>query len=823
MAQSLKNALDKRQSFVKTIQPQTVSVSDMIKQEEAATAQSDANKLNKYFSDRSNIRKSLSDWTLKTWRPAEDAFNVRAWQIVDLYLDQVSQKVDDNGKKKFTTEQIIWASKDIPWTLQKMKEYYQYYQPNKAWAIEDYIQKWWVATNVFEYLNDISWTVTNPYWAKTQKKENVFQWTEPEAAKWVAAFGSFLPAMWTRWAWMLGDTKLWKWMDEKLYNTYHKVWDSASDEEYKQYKAWTLWDDAKLDATNMGWVNKRQLYEWYDNALNNWFVGSLDEYKNFEKNIHNATSQALNNNLKEWILTKDDIESSKGALIWDTLAEFITYMSMPMSEVVEVDSMQPVLNLIATAWMDSIVNTLEYAALEWLQWDWLSGKDIWDVWIINMLVSWITRSPALAKYLKELKSQWWSKQNRVISNFLSTLPERAKNAFENMNSKTLQELWDFAKTEATNPEERWILWRWLWEKWVTAVENIQRDVTDLWKQYETKISGLTDKISEKWFFKDINSKFDELASQWAVSWDKNSVPKLELIKDGNSYKVKITNKKNLNKIKNENGKWLWDAIQENVDSILEWYWIGLNKGSQYLIKQWVRNATKWTNWNVYEKQTQKLIEWLDNWELDMPKEVKDLWDKIHEKKKLLEMAQRDLWWIKWRYEGWKIWWWERAQDIAKAWEKMTKDDAIAIMDILKTEWYLPKNISSEVVAQWYLLWLENKNAWYSFLAWFYPSKAWEIEQILELFRQKATARDVEKYIRMLQQREAGSMSVWAVADMPKVQNAWRTMQKVTWYWAWETDLGNNWSGGSLNEWGWRNYQITNMEEYDKMYRQMYWD
>ena len=805
MAQALKDILNQRQSFVKTVTPQSVSVSDMIKQEEADKIANDTAKLNQYFSDRSKIRKSLSSWVLKTWRPAEDAFNVRSGQLVDLYLDQTSKKVDDNGNKKFTTEQIINASKDLPWTLQKMKDYYWYYYPDRVWAIDDYIQKWWIATNVFEYLNDISWTVTNPYWVKQQKKENVFTEETPEAAKWITAFGTFLPSMWVRATGMLWESKLGKWMDEKMYDTYHKVWDTASDEEYKKYKAWTLWDDAKLDATNMWWVNKRQLYEWYDKALQNWFVGSIDEYKNFEKNIHNTTTEALNKNLKEWILTEDDIESSKAAIVWDAVAELITYLTMPITKSITIDTAQPLLNMLTTAWVDSILNTLEYAALEWLQWEWLSWEDLSDVWLINLIVSWITRSPALAKYMKELnKSQWW-KETKFVRKFLSTLPEKVENSFKEMSADTLEELWNFARREAVNPEARWLWIKWLWEKWVKAVENIQKDADLLWKEYEKKISWLTEPISEKWFFKDINDKFDELANQWAVSWNKNSVPKLELVKDWNAFKVKITNKKNLNKIKNEDGKWLWDAIQENVDSILEWYWIWLNKWSQYLIKQWVRNATKWTKWNVYEKQTQKLIEWLDNWELDMPKDVKDLWDSIHEKKKLLEIAQKDLWWIKWRYEPWKIWWWERAQDIAKAWEKMSKDDAIAIVDILKSENYLPKNIDSEIVAQWYLLWMENKNAWYSFLAWFYPSKAWEIEQILELLRQKATARDVERYIRLLRQKEAWSQSVWAVADMPQISDAWRTMQKVTWFGAWETDTSElkqkqNWWGYSKSSW-----------------------
>ena len=811
MAKSVKDILNQKQQIV---QPQSMSVSDIIRQEEVDTKNNDANKLNKYFSDRSNIRKSISDWTLKTWRPAEDAFNVRTGKLVDLYLDEVSKKVNDNWQPKFTTEQIINASKDIPWTLEKMKAYYKFNSPDKARAIDDYIQKWWVATNVFEYLNDISWTINNPYWVSEKKKENLFDEQTPEAAKWVAAFWSFLPSMWVKTAWRFGESKLGKWMDEKLYDSYHQVWDTASDEEYRKYKAWKE-EWLNLDATNMWWINKRQLYEWYDKAISEWFVGNIDEYKNFEKNIHNVTTSALNKSLKEWILTEDDIESSKAAIIGDTVAEFITYMAMPITKYVEIDSARPLLNMLATAWVDSVANTLEYAMLEWLQWD-FDWEDVWDVWLINFLISWITRSPAMAKYIKELQSSKASSQwDKMIRKFLSTLPEKVENAFKNMNSETLERLREWSKKEATNPEAAWIGRKRLWEKWVKAVEAIEKDTRNLWKQYEEKLSWLTSPVSEKWFFDDINTALKELENQWALSWWKNKSPKLELVKSWRTYKVKIKNKWNLNRIKNEDWQWLWDAIQKNIENILKWYWIKLNEWSQYLIKQAVTNATKWTKWNVYEQQTKQLIEWIDNRDLGMPQDVKDLWTEIYEKKQLLKRAKEGLW-IKLEYWAWKVWWRDRALDISRAWKNMSNEDAVAIIDILKSEWYLPQNIQSEIVAQWYLLWIENKNAWYSFLQGFYPSKAWEIEQVLELLRQKATAKDIENYINMLRRQEqAATTAAWGNLELPQLSDTWRYMQKAVWFGWWEAQLP------SIQQWQGSVMPQISQEDYDAWYNQRY--
>ena len=145
---------------------------------------------------------------------------------------------------------------------------------------------------------------------------------------------------------------------------------------------------------------------------------------------------------------------------------------------------------------------------------------------------------------------------------------------------------------------------------------------------------------------------------------------------------------------------------------------------------------------------------------------------------------------------------------------MSNEDAIEMIDILKDNWYLPKNIKSEIAAQWYLLWLENKNAWYSFLAWFYPSKAWEIEQILELLRQKATSRDIERYINSLKAKEIWTQWVWTIAEMPQLSDAWKNMQRTVWFGAWEIDLPNRESASNQTPEMWA--------DYDARYRQKYW-
>ena len=815
MALSAKDMLSssKIKDLVKTVQPRSASVSDMISQEEAQASQMSKDKLMQYFSDRSKIRQSMLNWSLKTWRPAEDAFNVRTSKLIDLYLDNASKKVNENWQPKFTSEQIIAASKDLPKTLNSMKQYYQYYEPDKVWAIDDYIQKWWIATNVFQYLD---WRANNPYWV--QEQEHITLWDEntPEAAKWVISAGMFIPNMWIKAAWWLSNTKLWKWMNEVAYNSDHKIWDSASEEEYRKYKSWELWEGSKIDNMSIWGVTKRQLYEWYDKALSEWFVGSLDDYKNFDKNVTMATNEAVWNAAKEWAISKEDLESSKWALIWNAISEFITYMAMPLAKAVEIDTARPLLNLFATAWVDSIVNTLEYAMLEGAQWN-LEKGDVWEVWLINFLISWILRSPALAKYIKEAKNVWGS-DNKFVRKFLSTLPEKVENAFKNMSSDTLESLWNMAREEASNPEAQWTIRKWLWWKWVTAIENIQKDITNLWQRYEKRLQELTSPVSEKWFFSDVNKSLKELENQWWLSRWKWKAPQLDLVKTNEWYKVEIKNKWNLNKIKNEEWVWLWDAIAKNVEDILWWYKIWLNEWSQYLIKQWVINATKWTKWNVYEQQTKRLIEWLDNWDLDMAQDVKDLWTEIYQKKNLLSRAQKTFW-IEWKYSAWKVGAWDRALEMSKAWKNMNNEDAIAMIDLLKQEWYLPQNIKSEIAAQWYLLWIENKNAWYSFLEGFYPSQAWEIEQVLELLRQKATAKDIERYIRLLRAKEQWAVSAWAVANIPNMNDdIWREIQKWIWWWVnviREASEISTWDNQTPMQDFWEDYDAWYSQRYNK--------
>jgi hypothetical protein len=133
---------------------------------------------------------------------------------------------------------------------------------------------------------------------------------------------------------------------------------------------------------------------------------------------------------------------------------------------------------------------------------------------------------------------------------------------------------------------------------------------------------------------------------------------------------------------------------------------------------------------------------------------------------------------------------------------------------LKSENYLPKNIDSEIVAQWYLLWIENKNAWYSFLQGFYPSQAWEIEQILELLRTKATAKDIEGYIKLLRKQEATPVktSVWN-ATIPPLSNVRKNMQKTIWFGAWEIDLPKRESEASQTPEMWADYETWFKQKY----------
>ena len=120
-----------------------LSVSDMIKQEEAAEQESGKVKLSDFFNKRSAARKAISSWEITSWNKAQDVMETRMWKLVDLYLDAASREVDENWKQVFSTEKIIEASKNPSKVIKDMKKYYIYNRPDKAWAIDDYIQKWW--------------------------------------------------------------------------------------------------------------------------------------------------------------------------------------------------------------------------------------------------------------------------------------------------------------------------------------------------------------------------------------------------------------------------------------------------------------------------------------------------------------------------------------------------------------------------------------------------------------------------------------------------------------------------------------------------------
>ena len=110
-------------SFKSVVKTSSNPVYSMVSDEEISNANWYKQRLNEYFINRSNARKSIDNWTLTSGNEAQDTFQTRVWKLVDPYLSLASEEIDEKWQPVFTEEKIKAASKDLSGTLSKMKEY----------------------------------------------------------------------------------------------------------------------------------------------------------------------------------------------------------------------------------------------------------------------------------------------------------------------------------------------------------------------------------------------------------------------------------------------------------------------------------------------------------------------------------------------------------------------------------------------------------------------------------------------------------------------------------------------------------------------------
>ena len=231
---------------------------------------------------RVNLRKSMANWNLTSWNEAADYLEMRRWWLVDIFADYMmqnkalirddasSQLLQDTIKKE--PEAIIWYMKDV------LKNQYPDTYEEKNRAIDDYIFKGWKLNDVMDFITEKNAT---PYWTP---KEEKLEWTNPVLNFLWSVASTPIREIW--WLTQIVWNKLWLTSnaEEMARKTATVQW--ASTQWYNEYKkSWKLPSKFSEDYAN--------LYKWYDDAVKDWFIGSVEEYNNYLWDVAVATDKTF--------------------------------------------------------------------------------------------------------------------------------------------------------------------------------------------------------------------------------------------------------------------------------------------------------------------------------------------------------------------------------------------------------------------------------------------------------------------------------------------------------------------------------------------------
>lgn len=348
---------------------------------------------------RIDLRKWISNWTVSSWNEAADYLTMRKSGLVDIFSDYMMQ--DKNIIKSDTDASAL--QKAIKTDPDSIIEYFKQkviWEWNPEWidaknkAIDDYIMKWWKLNDVMDFITEKNAT---PYWTP---KEEKLEWTNPVLNFLWSIASTPIREIW--WLTKIVWDKLWLTSntEETARKTATVQW--ASTQWYNEYKkSWKLPSKFSEDYAN--------LYKWYDDAVKDWFIGSVEEYNNYLWDVAVATDktfkQLTDDFTEKYLFNPEEAWATPWQIIWD------------ITEIV--------LTELATAW----TATPELAA---------------------------TKLPKYAKYVKWLYQwlKWWVEFQALEDAYeweLSDVPEYAKSALTNLILK-----WWL--------ESLWKLWRWsLWK------------------------------------------------------------------------------------------------------------------------------------------------------------------------------------------------------------------------------------------------------------------------------------------------------------------------------------------------------------------------
>lgn len=750
--------------------PSSSSVSNMVRNEENDEKIYRKEQLSDWLKWRSEARNMiLRKWVTDKWQDQAEIRKTRLadiarWALEEMWKDpEAIMKAQDDDIIKRLVGSSNWT--DI----------------NKLKAVNDYIQNWWYADDVFNYL---VWNTKSIY--EEKKEKNKLQ-KAMDKIKWTFVWNAIMNIPWTRvreWAWLsnLVEENVSYWW-EKIADInkasdiawlWNIIW-NVSEDRYQKYKKWELkskWYEPYWEAElpqniwaiwSSVWLpsyaNELDFYKSYDNALEKWFLWSVEDYWDYIYKKAWETYTKTADKVREFI----DKEIADPKASWSWWGKFIWEMlelwAMPTLSAKYLKNV-PVVWKWIEKWIDisskytkPVKEAIEKVPFLWKQiTKWVeNAPDLAAEWAMFQLLDDAYQSDLseLSDYERMAKWNvllWWAV--RWLWEKFFWLNPKQQEAFLNKSKKEIDEInkvtddWLNKSNQTDTPMTRI----------KSLLENVEKKLTEKrvlkWKELESVEWWLKwskwQKYDAKDMLKEIEVWFEWLkdtSKWWLAYWEKAILPKFF-----EDWKTLLSeNSKNALNTYTRNEQWqiikLWDEIEKLWNEIF-------TSADRKINASTSKEFFDWLKWILWESWWSKRWKWV--------KIMREVFDKIETKfkdalsetsKTSLEEATSEAWWAinlsnTFREMIWRLWWTEWVWTA----EKVSKDSSKAAIEQLFTtvKENLWIDLNNEIWAWIISLSLRDPKLAEELTKKIYPSQPWGIEFIMKwimnMFRKTAPQR-----------------------------------------------------------------------------------
>ena len=601
------------------------SIKDWVKKGEDTAKVTQEQKTKDFFAKRQQINNDITTGKITSWSVAQDTLTVRKNNLVQLFAADALEKGANPDK-------VVAITKKPDEVLKRLTSLWE----AQAEAVNDYLMKWWYADRVFDYVIGKTNSPTEEYLTKEEKnaKEHWF-WKGVDKVNDTPIGNVIMSALSVPIQTVTNlSSRAFDKGDEKDLEEYNKFLSTVSTDEYKKYKSdwgvskffnelaktwlYNSWEAPNYEEWNKTFINagtqsRADFYEWYDEALERGFNGSVEDYANYMSDMANQTivwvAGAVKNFLETKVYEPEGLSSKVGILWWE-----IAEMSLPPGLALKA------LNKFGFRW--KLIRWAINLGLDWLEfqalddaynkevsdfWKYTTAAtwNIWLWWIFKWLGSWLSRIPAkqteaiATKTTKEWKEMskitdaWNEHSNQSITPYTKIMESLDKAKKETKNNR----LTSWKKLEEAR---KWLTY---WEKEYTARDVLQ----------------------------DIQNAFVKLKEDW--TWGEQALlPEFTVSKNWRTLTIK--NKNVLNTVTKWDSKQikLWDEIENLWKVIFKDTDKQINAQTTDEFIRGIKEILKdeWWNWASWEwlRTVRSALETIDDkFENSLTKESASEWKK----------------------------------------------------------------------------------------------------------------------------------------------------------------------------------------------------